>query len=67
MYPNHYEVDSELISTIWPFLPFGIEAAYENVNDQVFFFKGKLGKNYPHLSYFEANRFLTNSSSLKNN
>nr|XP_020667506.1 matrix metalloproteinase-27-like isoform X1 [Pogona vitticeps] len=39
VYPSRSEVDLELISTFWPFLPSGIQAAYENMNDQVFFFK----------------------------
>ncbi|XP_042316867.1 matrix metalloproteinase-27-like isoform X2 [Sceloporus undulatus] len=39
VYPTHSEVDLELISTFWSFLPSNIQAAYENMNDQVFFFK----------------------------
>uniref|UniRef100_A0A8D2JH90 Matrix metallopeptidase 27 n=1 Tax=Varanus komodoensis TaxID=61221 RepID=A0A8D2JH90_VARKO len=39
VYPGRSEVDLESISTFWPFLPSGIQAAYENMNDQVYFFK----------------------------
>uniref|UniRef100_A0A8D0GH08 Matrix metallopeptidase 27 n=1 Tax=Sphenodon punctatus TaxID=8508 RepID=A0A8D0GH08_SPHPU len=39
VYPNYSEAELELISTFWPSLPSGIEAAYENTNDQVLFFK----------------------------
>ncbi|XP_077197649.1 matrix metalloproteinase-27-like [Paroedura picta] len=39
VYPRLSEVDYELISTFWPSLPSGIQAAYENMNDQVLFFK----------------------------
>nr|XP_060627032.1 matrix metalloproteinase-27-like [Anolis sagrei ordinatus] len=39
VFPSRSEVDHELISTFWPFLPSNIQAAYENMNDQVFFFK----------------------------
>lgn len=41
VYPTSSEVDLESISTLSPLLPSGIQAAYENMNDQVFFFKGK--------------------------
>uniref|UniRef100_A0A670Y4A9 Matrix metallopeptidase 27 n=1 Tax=Pseudonaja textilis TaxID=8673 RepID=A0A670Y4A9_PSETE len=40
VYPTRSEVDMEPISTLSPLLPSGIQAAYENMNDQVFFFKG---------------------------
>ncbi|KAL7983291.1 hypothetical protein Chor_000167 [Crotalus horridus] len=40
VYPTNSEVDMESISTLTPLLPSGIQAAYENMNDQVFFFKG---------------------------
>ncbi|XP_061484714.1 matrix metalloproteinase-27-like isoform X3 [Rhineura floridana] len=42
VYPSHSEVDLELISTFWPFLPSDIQAVYENVNDQLLFFKDNL-------------------------
>lgn len=42
VYPTGSEVDMEPISTLSPLLPSGIQAAYENMNDQVFFFKGKI-------------------------
>lgn len=41
VYPDTFEVELELISTFLPFLPFGIQAAYENTKDQTLFFKGK--------------------------
>lgn len=41
VYPTNSEVDMESISSLSPLLPSGIQAAYENMNDQVFFFKGK--------------------------
>ncbi|NXN07285.1 MMP27 protein, partial [Indicator maculatus] len=40
VYPDNLEVEQELISTFWPTLPPGIEAAYENNKDQILFFKG---------------------------
>ncbi|XP_039212190.1 matrix metalloproteinase-27-like [Crotalus tigris] len=40
VYPTNSEVDMESISTLSPLLPSGIQAAYENMNDQFFFFKG---------------------------
>ncbi|XP_026531398.1 matrix metalloproteinase-27-like [Notechis scutatus] len=40
VYPTRSEVDMEPISTLSPLLPSGIQAAYENMNDQVFSFKG---------------------------
>ncbi|KAH0625166.1 hypothetical protein JD844_033340 [Phrynosoma platyrhinos] len=52
VFPNHSEVDLELISTFWPFLPPNIQAAYENMNDQVFFFKA------PKPSVADAQLFL---------
>ncbi|XP_063161920.1 matrix metalloproteinase-27-like [Candoia aspera] len=39
VYPTSSEVDMESISTLSPLLPSGIQAAYENMNDQVLFFK----------------------------
>ncbi|XP_054830872.1 matrix metalloproteinase-27-like [Eublepharis macularius] len=39
VYPSLSEVSHELISTFWPSLPSNIQAAYENMNDQVLFFK----------------------------
>ncbi|KAF1590222.1 Matrix metalloproteinase-27, partial [Eudyptes moseleyi] len=40
VYPDNSEVERELISTFWPTLPPGIEAVYENMKDQILFFKG---------------------------
>uniref|UniRef100_A0A8C5SIM2 Matrix metallopeptidase 27 n=1 Tax=Laticauda laticaudata TaxID=8630 RepID=A0A8C5SIM2_LATLA len=40
VYPTRSEVDMEPVSTLSPLLPSGIQAAYENINDQVFLFKG---------------------------
>ncbi|KFV87418.1 Matrix metalloproteinase-27, partial [Struthio camelus australis] len=40
VYPDNSEVELELISTFWPSLPSGIQAAYENIKDQILFFKG---------------------------
>ncbi|PKU41796.1 matrix metalloproteinase-27-like [Limosa lapponica baueri] len=40
VYPDNSEVELELISTFWPTLPSGIQAAYENMKDQILFFKG---------------------------
>ncbi|KGL80217.1 Matrix metalloproteinase-27, partial [Tinamus guttatus] len=40
VYPDNSEVELELISAFWPSLPSGIHAAYENVKDQILFFKG---------------------------
>ncbi|XP_074837838.1 matrix metalloproteinase-27-like [Carettochelys insculpta] len=40
VYPGNSEAELELISTFWSFLPSGIQAAYENIKDQVLFFKG---------------------------
>ncbi|NXO03044.1 MMP27 protein, partial [Rhinopomastus cyanomelas] len=40
VYPDSSEVERELVSTFWPTLPPGIEAAYENTKDQILFFKG---------------------------
>nr|XP_056714681.1 matrix metalloproteinase-27-like [Euleptes europaea] len=39
VYPDLSEVNYELISTFWPSLPSGTQAAYENMNDRVLFFK----------------------------
>uniref|UniRef100_A0A7M4FBP3 Matrix metallopeptidase 27 n=1 Tax=Crocodylus porosus TaxID=8502 RepID=A0A7M4FBP3_CROPO len=39
VYPDTFEVELELISTFLPFLPFGIQGAYENTKDQTLFFK----------------------------
>ncbi|XP_028581995.2 matrix metalloproteinase-27-like [Podarcis muralis] len=39
VYPSHSEVDFESISTFWPSLPSNIQAAYENMKDQLLFFK----------------------------
>uniref|UniRef100_A0A7M4FDH7 Matrix metallopeptidase 27 n=1 Tax=Crocodylus porosus TaxID=8502 RepID=A0A7M4FDH7_CROPO len=41
VYPDTFEVELELISTFLPFLPFGIQGAYENTKDQTLFFKCK--------------------------
>ncbi|NXP76088.1 MMP27 protein, partial [Ramphastos sulfuratus] len=40
VYPDNLGVERELISTFWPALSPGIEAAYENNKDQILFFKG---------------------------
>nr|AAC33733.1 matrix metalloproteinase [Gallus gallus] len=40
VYPDNSEVELELISAFWPFLPSGIQAAYENMKDRILFFKG---------------------------
>ncbi|XP_072192957.1 matrix metalloproteinase-27-like [Excalfactoria chinensis] len=40
VYPDNSEVELELISAFWPSLPSGIQAAYENMKDQILFFKG---------------------------
>ncbi|NXN54206.1 MMP27 protein, partial [Rynchops niger] len=40
VYPDNSEVELQLISTFWPALPSGVQAAYENMKDQMLFFKG---------------------------
>ncbi|XP_019379324.1 PREDICTED: matrix metalloproteinase-27-like [Gavialis gangeticus] len=45
VYPDTFEVELELISTFLPFLPFGIQGAYENTKDQTLFFKGNSTSN----------------------
>ncbi|XP_071411226.1 matrix metalloproteinase-27-like isoform X1 [Pithys albifrons albifrons] len=40
VYPDNSEAERELISAFWPTLPPAIEAAYENMKDQILFFKG---------------------------
>lgn len=42
VYPDNSEVELELISAFWPTLPSGIQAAYENMKDQILFFKGEV-------------------------
>ncbi|XP_053166843.1 matrix metalloproteinase-27-like isoform X2 [Hemicordylus capensis] len=42
VYRSSPEVDLELILAFWPFLPSGIQAAYENMKNQVLFFKDNL-------------------------
>ncbi|KAM9390165.1 LOW QUALITY PROTEIN: matrix metalloproteinase-27-like [Phaethornis superciliosus] len=40
VYPDTSEVEHELVSALWPTLPSGIQAVYENMKDQILFFKG---------------------------